>query len=208
MSDVKKIIISRKKIDKKGNEYALIKISSNQQKRPEIRVIKFKKSPRKVKPKKAKNDENSSSTKSEKIQNNELLKQKLKANIIDSTTSKNSKFKSFISTFNTPSKLKNSFIYNSPKPYISKNKNYNLKYINTPYLNNYLYSPNFSTNNSKIFKTEYSINIEPHKKEISKKNDNLNKNKMILSQKKKKNLNKMNNLKIKQSKINNLKIKK
>lgn len=209
MSEVKKLIISRKKIDKKGNEYALIKISSNQQKRPEIRVIKFKKSPKKSKPKKSKNDENTSITKSEKISNNELLKQNLKSNIIDSPTARDSKFKSFISTFNTPSKIKNSFIYNSPKPHIPKNKNYNLKYINTPYLNNYLYSPNFSNNNSEIFKTECSINIGRYKNGNSKKNDNLkNKNKMILSPKNNQNLNKMNTLKIKQSKINNLKIKK
>ena len=49
MSEVKKLIISRKKIDQHGNEYALIKISSSQTKRPEIRVIKFKKSPTKDK---------------------------------------------------------------------------------------------------------------------------------------------------------------
>jgi hypothetical protein len=210
MSEVKKLIISRKKIDKKGNEYALIKISSNQQKRPEIRVIKFKKSPKKSKQKKLKSDENSSTTKSEKISNKDLLKQNLKSNIIDSPTARDSKFKSFISTFNTPSKIKNSFIYNSPKPYIPKNKNYNLRYINTPYLNNYLYSPNFSNNNSEIFKTEYSINIGRHKKENLKKNNNVlnNTKKVILPQKNKQNSNKMNNLKLKQSKINNIKIKK
>ena len=209
MSEVKKIIMSRKKIDKKGNEYALIKISSNQQKRPEIRVIKFKKSPKKSRPKKLKNDENSSATKSEKISNKELLKQNLKSNIIDSPTARDSKFKSFISTFNTPSKIKYSFIYNSPKIYVPKNKNYNLRYINTPYLNNYLYSPNFSNNNSEIFKTEYSINIGLYKNGNLKKNDNfINKKKMILSQKNKQNPNKMNNLKLKPSKINNIKIKK
>ena len=124
MSEVKKIIMSRKKIDNKGNEYALIKISSNQQKRPEIRVIKFKKSPKKSRPKKLKNDENSSATKSEKISNKELLKQNLKSNKIDSPTARDSKFKSFISTFNTPSKIKYSFIYNSPKICVPKNKNY------------------------------------------------------------------------------------
>ena len=208
MSEVKKIIMSRKKIDNKGNEYALIKISSNQQKRPEIRVIKFKKSPKKSRPKKLKNDENSSATKSEKISNKELLKQNLKSNKIDSPTARDSKFKSFISTFNTPSKIKNSFIYNSPKPYIPKNKNYNLKYINTPYLNNYLYSPNFSNNNSEIFKTECSINIGLYKNGNLKKKDNINKKIMILSQKNKQNSNKINNLKLKPSKINNIKIKK
>ena len=208
MSEVKKIIMSRKKIDKKGNEYALIKISSNQQKRPEIRVIKFKKSPKKSRPKKLKNDENSSATKSEKISNKELLKQNLKSNIIDSPTARDSKFKSFISTFNTPSKIKYSFIYNSPKICVPKNKNYNLRYINTPYLNNYLYSPNFSNNNSEIFKTECSINIGLYKNGNLKKKDNINKKIMILSQKNKQNSNKINNLKLKPSKINNIKIKK
>ena len=208
MSEVKKIIMSRKKIDNKGNEYALIKISSNQQKRPEIRVIKFKKSPKKSRPKKLKNDENSSATKSEKISNKELLKQNLKSNKIDSPTARDSKFKSFISTFNTPSKIKHSFIYNSPKPYVPKNKNYNLRYINTPYLNNYLYSPNFSNNNSEIFKTECSINIGLYKNGNLKKKDNINKKIMILSQKNKQNSNKINNLKLKPSKINNIKIKK
>ena len=208
MSEVKKIIMSRKKIDNKGNEYALIKISSNQQKRPEIRVIKFKKSPKKSRPKKLKNDENSSATKSEKISNKELLKQNLKSNKIDSPTARDSKFKSFISTFNTPSKIKYSFIYNSPKICVPKNKNYNLRYINTPYLNNYLYSPNFSNNNSEIFKTECSINIGLYKNGNLKKKDNINKKKMILSQKNKKNSNKINNLKLKPSKINNIKIKK
>ena len=52
MSEVKKLIISRKKIDSKGNEYALMQISSNQQKRPEIRVLKFRKSAKKSKKKK------------------------------------------------------------------------------------------------------------------------------------------------------------
>ena len=208
MSEVKKIIMSRKKIDKKGNEYALIKISSNQQKRPEIRVIKFKKSPKKSRPKKLKNDENSSATKSEKISNKELLKQNLKSNKIDSPTARDSKFKSFISTFNTPSKIKYSFIYNSPKICVPKNKNYNLRYINTPYLNNYLYSPNFSNNNSEIFKTECSINIGLYKNGNLKKKDNINKKIMILSQKNKQNSNKINNLKLKPSKINNIKIKK
>ena len=60
MSEVKKLIVSRKKKDQHGNEYALIKISSSQTKRPEIRVIKFKKSPKKTKVKLTNNEENSS----------------------------------------------------------------------------------------------------------------------------------------------------
>ena len=205
MSEVKKLIISRKKTDKKGNEYALIKISTSQQKRPEIRVIKFKKSPKKSKKKNA-NEENSSTTKYEKISNNELLKQNLKSKISDSPTNKSSKFTSFISTFNTPSKGKNSFIYSFPKPY---NPNHNLRYINPPLLNNkYIYSPNLSKNNSRIFKTEYNDNIRAQKKEKSKKKENLNNKIIILSQKNMQSLGKIKNLKMKQSKLNNIKIKK
>ena len=63
MSEVKKIIISRKKIDQHGNEYALMKISSSQQKRPEIRVLKFRKSSKSSKRKKRINDEESSTSK-------------------------------------------------------------------------------------------------------------------------------------------------
>ena len=135
---MKILIISRKKTDNKGNEYALIKISTSQQKRPEIRVIKFKKSPKKKKKQEPKNDENSSTTKSEKISNKEILKKNLKSKISDSPSTKSSKFTSFISTFNTPSKGQNSFIYNSPKQPILQ-KNHNLRYLNHPYINNYLY---------------------------------------------------------------------
>ena len=209
MSEVKKLIISRKKTDKKGNEYALIKISTSQQKRPEIRVIKFKKSPKKPRKKLQKNEENSSTTKSEKISNKELLKKNLKSKISDSPSNKSSKFTSFISTFNTPSKGQNSFIYNSPKPLYFK-KNPNLRYMNLPYLNNYIYSPNSSKNNSEIFKTEYSMNIGKQKKEQLKIRDkeNLNNKIIVLSQKNKQYLDKINNLKLKQSKLNNIKAKK
>ena len=209
MSEVKKLIISRKKTDNKGNEYALIKISTTQQKRPEIRVIKFKKSPKKSKNKKLKNEENSSTTKSEKISNNDIQKKKIRPKIHESLSLKSSKFTSFISTFNTPSKGKNSFIYNSPKQYFPKKPN--LQFINhPPYINNYLYSPNISKNNSEIFKTEYSMNIGRQKKDPIKFQDkiNLNNKIIILSQKNKQYLDKINNLKLKQSKLNNIKIKK
>ena len=209
MSEVKKLIISRKKTDNKGNEYALIKISTSQQKRPEIRVIKFKKSPKKKKKKEPKNDENSSTTKSEKISNKEILKKNLKSKISDSLSTKSSKFTSFISTFNTPSKGQNSFIYNSPKKPILQ-KNHNLRYLNHPYINNYLYSPNSSKNNSEIFKTEYRMNVCRQKKEQNKNRDkeHLNNKIIILSQKNKQYIDKINNLKLKQSKLNNIKIKK
>ena len=42
MNEVKKLIISRKKIDQNGNEYALMKITSNLQKSPVKRIIQFK----------------------------------------------------------------------------------------------------------------------------------------------------------------------
>ena len=207
MSEVKKLIISRKKTDQKGNEYALIKISTSQQKRPEIRVIKFKKSPKKSQKKKAKNEENSSTTKSEKFSNKELKNQNLKSKISDSPTNKSSKFTSFISTFNTPSKGKNSFIYCSPNPYYPKN--HNLRYINPSFLKNkYIYSPNLSKNNSGIFKTECNENIGIKNQKQSKKKENLNNKIIILSQKNKLYLDKINNLKMKQSKLNNIKIKK
>ena len=63
MSEVKKVIISRKKIDSKGNEYALMEISSNMQKSKEKRIIKFKKSPKKSKSKRKEKEENSTTTK-------------------------------------------------------------------------------------------------------------------------------------------------
>ena len=63
MSEVKKLIITRKKTDPKGNEYALMKISSAKAKRPEIRVIKFRKTPIKSKSKLDNNEENLSATK-------------------------------------------------------------------------------------------------------------------------------------------------
>ena len=225
MSEVKKLIISRKKIDQKGNEYALIKISSNIQKRPEIRVIKFKKSPKKSNPKKKNSDDNFStnkansskavktSTKVKSSSNADLLQKNLKPKIIDSPTTKSSKFTSFISTFNTPSKGKNSFIYRSPKPHIHSTKS-NLRYANHPNLNNYLYSPNLSKNNSilknnsDIFKTEYTFSHDQTQKELLKRKENLNNKIIILSQQNKQYLAQINNIKLKEKKLNNIKVKK
>lgn len=219
MSEVKKLIISRKKIDQNGNEYALIKISSNQNKRPEIRVVKFKKSPKKSKPKKQDNNDNSistnkCSTKSGKIKsipksslNSQIISKTLKSKLYDTSTTKSSKFNSFISTFNTPSKGKNSFIYNSPKPNL-RHKNNNFRFLNSPYLNNYIYSPNFSKNNSEIFKTDYNINSVYQEKKLSKNKENLNNKIIILSQKNKQCLDKINSLKHRVSKLNNIKAKK
>lgn len=227
MSEVKKLIISRKKIDQNGNEYALIKISSNQQKRPEIRVIKFKKSPKKSIPKKKNNEDNSSTNKeystktrknTAKVKNSsniDLLQKNLKPKISDSPSTKSSKFTSFISTFNTPSKSKQSFIYRSPKAsYIyTVNKN-NFKTNNHPNLNNYLYSPYLSKNNSilrnnsDIFKTECTYSIDQPQKEILKKKENLNNKIIILSQQNKEYLARINNIKWKESKLNNIKVKK
>ena len=220
MSEVKKLIISRKKIDQHGNEYALIKISSNQNRRPEIRVVKFRKSPKKSKPKKQDNNDNSistnkCSTKSSKIMklpkstlSSQIINKTLKSKLYDTSTTKSSKFNSFISTFNTPSKDKNSFIYNSPKANL-RPKNTNFRYLNSPYLNNYyLYSPNFSKNNSEIFKTDYNINNVYQEKKISKNKQNLNNKIIILSQKNRQCLDKINSLKNKVSKLNNIKAKK
>jgi hypothetical protein len=222
MSEVKKLIVSRKKMDRHGNEYALIRISSNQQKRPEIRVIKFKKSPKKSKSKKPKIDENENNsserkaytTKTSHISNRpknigkkEIVKNTLKSKISDSPTNRSSKFTSFISTFNTPSKGKNSFIYNSPKPIIGKNPN--LAYLNSPYLNNnYIYSPNSSKNNSEIFKTEYTFANDKYLSEYFKTRECLNNKIMVLSQQNKEYFDKINSLKVKENKLNNIKVKK
>jgi hypothetical protein len=221
MSEVKKLIISRKKTDQNGNEYALIKISSNQQKRPEIRVIKFKKSPKKSNPKKKNNEENSSTkagknnSKAKNSSNIDLLQKNLKPKIIDSPTTKSSKFTSFISTFNTPSKSKHSFIYRSPKTsYIYSINQNNFKTNIHPNINNYLYSPNLSKNNSilrnnsDIFKTEYTYSCDNPHKEIIKTKENLNNKIIILSQQNKQYLARINNIKLKESKLNNIKVKK
>ena len=225
MSEVKKLIVSRKKIDRHGNEYALIKISSNQNKRPEIRVIKFKKSPKKNKSKRPKADENENnsstininqeySKKTRPISNRpinmgkkEIIQNNFKSKISDSPTNRSSKFTSFISTFNTPSKGKNSFIYNSPKPYIGKNPN--LAYLNSPYLNNnYIYSPNLSKNNSEIYRTEYVSSNDRYLTEYCKTKENLNNKIMVLSQQNKEYFDKINSLKSKENKLNNIKVKK
>ena len=109
MSEVKKLIITRKKTDPKGNEYALMKISSAKTKRPEIRVIKFKRTPKKSKSKFDNNEEKLSATKTypskvnKKIDmpNKETLKKKLRTKMTDSPLTKSTKLNSFISIFNT-----------------------------------------------------------------------------------------------------------
>ena len=179
MSEVKKLIVSRKKKDQHGNEYALIQISSNQTKRPEIRVIKFKKSPKKQKNKLSNNEENSSTTKaySSKIVNKEKettnrenLKKDLQSNIIDSPTTRRTKFNSFISNFNTTSKGKNSFIYKSPKQHIHPT---NLNFLNPNNINlrNGFHNKNGSVarNSSGTYKTEYTFGNEHFQKEFKKK---------------------------------------
>lgn len=231
MSEVKKIIISRKKVDQKGNEYALIKISSNQSKRPEIRVIKFKKSPKKSKTK-LNNDDNSLTTKTYSSQagiipnkqkqnsNRESLKKNLKTKVSDSKMIKNYKFSSFISSFNTNSatKNKNFYIFKSPVPnkfqYIQNNQINDFKYLNHPNLNNYLYSFSnnknklLTRNNSEAFKTEGNYNPNNLKSEFIKKRENLNNRIMILAKKNNEYYSKLNNLKQKESKLNNIRIKK
>ena len=231
MSEVKKLIISRKKIDSKGNEYALMEISSNMQKNKEKRIIKFKKSPKKSKSKRKEKEENSTTrkenqenpskkeniskksenqknvTKIKNFPNNRLIKRNIKSKRSDSPTTKSSKFTSFISTFNTPSKGKNSFIYNSPKPYIYYNKN-NFKFIYSPELNNYFYSPNMIKNHSEFFRTEYTFNSNNRESDYLKARDNLNKRINVLSRKNNEYFDKINNLKIKESKLNNIKINK
>ena len=220
MSEVKKIIISRKKIDQHGNEYALMKISSSQQKRPEIRVLKFRKSSKSSKRKKRINDEESSTSKtiSSKPDNKLIIKIKndtgIKKNnyyytkISELPTTKTS----FVSTFNTPSKRKNSFIYKSPKHYIYS-PNRNTRHSNQYKINNYLYSPNLSKNysmlknNSDIFKTECTFNNE-QQQDILKKKENLNNKIMILAQQNKEYFAKINNMKLKEAKLNNIKVKK
>ena len=221
MSEVKKIIISRKKIDQNGNEYALMKISSSQQKRPEIRVLKFRKSSKASRKKKRINDEDSitSKTISSKPDNKGLIKIKndlsIKKNnyyyytkISELPTTKTS----FVSTFNTPSKRKNSFIYKSPN-HIHSSKRH-IRHSNQYKLNNYLYSPNLTKNysmfknNSDIFKTECTFSNEMQQQEILKKKENLNNKIMILSQQNKDYFAKINNLKLKETKLNNIKVKK
>ena len=194
MSEVKKLIVSRKKKDQHGNEYALIKISSNQTKRPEIRVIKFKKSPKKTKSKLANNEENSPITKTysskainkeKEAINREILNKDLQSIITDSPTTRRTKFNSFISNFNTASKGKNSFIYKLPKQYVLPT-NLNLLYSNITNLNNGFHNKNESKlrNNSEAYKTEYTFGNENFQKEFKKKRENLNNKILILAKKK------------------------
>ena len=218
MSEVKKLIVSRKKKDQHGNEYALIQISSNQTKRPEIRVIKFKKSPKKQKNKLSNNEENSSTTKAysskavnkeKETTNREILKKDLQSNIIDSPTTRRTKFNSFISNFNTTSKGKNSFIYKSPKQHIHPT-NLNFLNPNNTNLRNGFHNKNGSMarNSSGTYKTEYTFGNEHFQKEFKKKRENLNNKVLILAKKSRDYYSKINNLKLKESKMNIIKIKK
>lgn len=92
--------------------------------------------------------------------------------------------------------------------------NKNLRYGNHPNLNNYLYSPNLSKNNSilrnnsDIFKTEYTFSHDQTQKELLKRKDNLNNKIIILSQQNKQYLAQINNIKLKEKKLNNIKVKK
>ena len=222
MSEVQKLIISRKKIDPHGNIYALLKISSNLYKNQEKRIIKFN-TPKISKQKKEDKEERErpyttrrtdssryrKKPKNLKISKSSYLtkKENIKSKRSDSATAKSSKFTSFISTFNTPSKGKNSFICNSPKPYINL-KNYNSRYHNSNNLKNYLYFPNSSKNNSEFFKTQYLYSYNQRENEFLKKKENLNKKIIILSRKNNECFDKINNLKKKESKLYNIKINK
>ena len=181
MSEVKKLIVSRKKKDQHGNEYALIQISSNQAKRPEIRVIKFKKCPKKSKNKLSNNEENSTTTKTysskpvnkeNETTNREIKKKDLQSNLTDSSTTRKTKFNSFISNFNTTSKEKNFFIYKSPKKYIHL-MNLNFIYPENINLSNAFHNKNKSEakNNSKAYKTECTFGNEHFQKEFMKKRE-------------------------------------
>lgn len=221
MSEVKKLIVTRKKTDQKGNEYALMKISSAKTKRPEIRVIKFKKTPKKSKSKLDNNEENLSATKTypskvnkkKDISNKETLKKNLRSKLSDSPLTKSTKLNSFISIFNTASKGKNSFIYKSPNQYPFP-KNLNFKFPNNPRainnLPNFNYNKNKSitSNNLRNYKTESTFNNEPYSKECITSKENLRNKILILAKKNNEYYSKINNLKLKESKLNIIKIKK
>ena len=218
MSEVKKLIVSRKKKDQHGNEYALIQISSNQTKRPEIRVIKFKKSPKKTKVKLTNNEENSSIIKTysskalnkeKEPTNREILKKDLQSNITISATTRRTKFNSFISNFNITSKGKNSFIYKLPKQNVQPT-NLNFLYPNNTDLSNGFHNKNESKlrNISEAFKSECTFGNEHFQKEFKKKRENLNNKILILAKKSRDYYTKINNLKLKESKLNIIKIKK
>jgi len=215
MSEIKKLIISRKKIDQKGNEYALIKISSSLEKHPEIRVIKYKKSPKRLR-QKLKTDNGFFDIKNDKTSNNYSPKKMIRTRVTDSPTAKSSKLTSFISTFNTPSKSKNSFIYNSPKPYLKPHisnighfKNSKQKKINNENYNSNIPN-NFTTlrTNYQPYKTDFNYDGAPELIEYDKKKNTLNNKIMILSQQNKKYSAKIKNMKERESKLNNIKIQK
>ena len=213
MNEVKKLIITRKKIDQNGNEYALMKITSNLQKSPVKRIIQFKrkkinnksqkekerKEPKIIKEKKEKEkkiifNKNFSSNNiynSKKIsfiipKKDRLTKNNIKVKRNESPNIKSSKFESFISTFNTPSKGKNSFLNNTQKYFTSVNE-YNMKYFNSPVFNNYSY-----------------INSSENEYENLRTKENLSKKILILSRKNKECFEKINNMQLKNKRINNI----
>ena len=220
MSEVKKLIITRKKTDPKGNEYALMKISSAKTKRPEIRVIKFKRTPKKSKSKFDNNEENLSATKTYPskvnkkydMSNKETLKKKLRTKMTDSPLTKSTKLNSFISIFNTASKGKNSFIYKSPNQYPFPKLNF--KFPNNPRTNNNLPNNSYNKNKSTVrnnlinYKTENTFNNEPYYKEHMNNKENLRNKILVLAKKNNEYYSKINNLKLKESKLNMIKIKK
>ena len=220
MSEVKKLIITRKKTDPKGNEYALMKISSAKTKRPEIRVIKFKKTPKKSKSKLDNNEENLSAKKTcpsqankKDMSNKETFRKNLRVKMSDSPLTKSTKLNSFISIFNTTSKGKNSFIYKSPNQYPFP-KNLNFRFPNNPIANNnlpdFIYNKNKTMFRNKLvsYKTENTFNNEPYFKEYINKKENLRNKILVLAKKNQEYYSKINNLKLKESKLNMIKIKK
>ena len=221
MSEVKKLIITRKKTDRKGNEYALMKISSAKAKRPEIRVIKFRRTPKKSKSKLENNEENLSATKTypskankqKDFSDKETLKKNLRTKLTDSSLTKSMKLNSLISIFNTAPKGKNSFIYKSPNQYPFP-KNINFKFPNNPRARNNVLNVDYNKNISMIrnnminYKTESTFNNEPYNKEYMNNKENLRNKILILAQKNKEYYSKLNNLKLKESKLNMIKIKK
>ena len=99
-----------------------MKISSAKAKRPEIRVIKFKRTPKKSKSKIDNNEENlsaiktnpSKANKQKDFSNKETLKKNLRTKLTDSSLTKSMKLNSFNSIFNTAPKGKIFLYINLP----------------------------------------------------------------------------------------------
>ena len=190
MPEIKKLKISRKKVDPHGNEYALIKISSNRQKHQEIRIIKLKKSNNKSKAKKPVNNENS------------------KINMT------NKKYESPINkianaTIYAQSNKKASFTFHSPRQ-STKIKNY--KYLNRPNLNGCLYSPNIYKNNTILVGnsdfSKYAHSSSKQQSQLNKNEPNMYNQMNLIKKKKEEFSSKLNNLKINEMKFKSIKPKK